>query len=319
MLGTGGTIASRRDAALDAVVSVAKGTELLAGLGSLAPDVDVTAEQFCNVGSYLLDLETSFALARRCATILESDDVAGVVVTHGTDTMEESAFLADLTVASDKPIVFTGAQRNAEEPDRDGPRNLADAIRLAASPQARGLGTMIQFEGEFHAARDATKIHASRVGTFASHEHGKLGEVDAGQVMLHRRPVARHVFAAPGVETRVDLIRLVLGADDRFIRFAMESGARGIVLEAFGRGNGAAGTSEAVRAAVARGIAVLVTSRCPQGRVMPVYGNGGGKDLAGAGAVFAGDLSGIKARILLSVLLATPGIDLREAVERVGC
>ena len=185
VLSTGGTIASRHDAARDVVVSVATGEELLGALGPLAPDVEVVAKQFCNVGSFLLDLETPFALARRCGGILEDGSVTGVVVTHGTDTMEESAFLADLTVTSDKPVVFTGAQRNADEPNRDGPRTLADAIRLAASPQAWGLGSLILFEGEFHAARDATKTHASRVGTFASFEHGKPGGIDAGRVSDH--------------------------------------------------------------------------------------------------------------------------------------
>jgi L-asparaginase len=306
VLSTGGTIASRVDRTRDVVVSTDTGDELLARLGALAPDVEVAAEQFCNLGSFRMDLETAYALARRAATILADAAVAGVVVTHGTDTMEESAYLVDLISASDKPIVFTGAQRHADEPDGDGPRNLADAIRVAAAPQARGLGTLILFEQEFHAARDATKTHASRVGTFASAEHGKLGEVDAGRVIVQRHPAQRRHFTTDRVETRVDLVKLVMGADDRFVRCAMQGGARGIVLEAFGRGNATPAVAAAVRDAVAQGIVVVVTSRCPQGRVMPIYGDGGGKDLAAAGAVFAGDLSGIKARILLSVLLAAP-------------
>ncbi len=319
VLNTGGTIASRVDRERDVVVSTATGDELLAQLGALAPDVEVAAEQFCNLGSFRMDLETAHALARRAAAILADDAVAGVVVTHGTDTMEESAYLADLTIASDKPVVFTGSQRHADEPDGDGPRNLADAIRVAAAPQARGLGVLILFEQEFHAARDATKTHASRVGTFASAEHGKLGEVDAGRVIVQRRPALGRHFRADRVETRVDLVKLVMGADDRFVRCAMQGGARGIVLEAFGRGNATPAVVGAVRDAVAQGIAVAVTSRCPQGRVMPIYGDGGGKDLAGAGAVFAGDLSGIKARILLSVLLAAPEAgNIRDAITSVA-
>lgn len=319
VLSTGGTIASRIDRARDVVISTATGSELLAQLGVLAPDAEVAAEQFCNLGSYRMDLETAHALARRAAAILADDAVAGVVVTHGTDTMEESAYLADLTIASDKPVVFTGAQRHADEPDGDGPRNLADAIRVAAAPQARGLGALILFEQEFHAARDATKTHASRVGTFASAEHGKLGEVDAGRVIVQRRPAQRCHFTADHVETRVDLIKLVMGADDRFVRCAMQGGAHGLVLEAFGRGNATPAVVAAVRDAVTQGIAVVVTSRCPQGRVMPIYGDGGGKDLVAAGAIFAGDLSGIKARVLLSVLLAAPEAgSLQDAIASVA-
>lgn len=320
VVSTGGTIASRVDRGRDVVVSTATGDELLARLGALAPaEVEVAAEQFCNLGSYRMDLDMAHALAKRADAILADDAVAGVVVTHGTDTMEESAYLADLTVASDKPVVFTGAQRHADEPDGDGPRNLADAIRVAVAPQARGLGTVVLFEQEFHAARDATKTHASRVGTFASAEHGKLGEVDAGRVVVQRRPVQRRRFVTDRVETRVDLVKLVMGSDDRFVRCAMQGGIRGIVLEAFGRGNATPAVVAAVRDAVAQGIVVAVTSRCPQGGVMPIYGDGGGKDLEAAGAVFAGDLSGIKARILLSVLLAAPGEgEVRAAIASVA-
>lgn len=320
IVSTGGTIASRVDCGRDVVVSTATGSELLAQLGALAPaDVEVSAVEFCNLGSYRIDIETAHALAKRIEAVLANDAVAGVVVTHGTDTMEESAFLADLIVSSDKPVVFTGAQRHADEPDGDGPRNLADAIRVAAAPQARGLGALILFEQEFHAARDATKTHASRVGTFASAEHGKLGEVDDGRVIVQRRPAQRRHFRADCVETRVDLIKLVMGSDDRFVRCAIESGARGIVLEAFGRGNATPVVAAAVRDAVSQDIVVAVTSRCPKGRVMPIYGEGGGKDLEAAGAIFAGDLSGMKTRILLSVLLAGPeAVDIRAAVESIA-
>jgi L-asparaginase len=226
--------------------------------------------------------------------------------------MEESAFLADLVVAADKPIVFTGAQRQADEPDTDGPRNLANAIRLAAS-ELRGLGVAILFDQEFHAARDATKIHAYRVGAFNSAGHGSLGEIDGERIVLHRRPMLRATIPTKRVEPAVDLIKLVMGSDVRFIRCAIQSGAKGIVIEGFGRGNATLAVVEGVREAVGAGLPVVIASRCPQGRVQPIYGNGGGKDLATAGALFAGDLTGVKARVLLSVLL---GAELpRAAIE----
>jgi L-asparaginase len=322
VLGTGGTIASRAHG-VRGHVAAATGAELLDGIAArgFAPPagVTVTVEQFCNVNSFLFDLELALRLAHRAAAVLVDADAAGVVVTHGTDTMEESAFLADLVVDSDKPVVFTGAQRPADARDSDGPRNLADAIRVAAAPEARGLGALVLFEQEIHAARDVTKLHTARVGTFYSGEHGKLGEVDGGQVIVHRRPLLRHHVDVEQVEPSVYLIKLVMGTDGRLLRHALETGARGIVLEAFGRGNANHAVVEVVREAGRRGVPVLVTSRCPQGRVEPVYGDGGGKDLAAAGALFAGDLTGPKARVLLAALLGRPGLpDLAAAVAGVA-
>jgi L-asparaginase len=229
--------------------------------------------------------------------------VSGVVVTHGTDTMEESAWIADLTVDTDKPVVFTGAQRPADTPDADGPRNIAEAVRVAAHGAARGLGTMIAFEGEFHAARDATKTHASRVDTFASGEHGKLGEIDGTTVVVHRRPLLRRFYDVPLIEPAVDLLKMTMGDDGRLLRLAAASGAKAIVLEGFGRGNTPPPVTAIVAGLIAGGLPVIVTSRCPRGRVRPIYGNGGARDLERAGAIFAGDLAGPKARILAAVLL----------------
>lgn len=324
VLGTGGTIASRVDPETGHAVAAATGAELVETMRSRGheppADIDLAVEQFCNVGSFRFDLELAFRLARRAGELLAAPDVAGVVVTQGTDTMEESSYLADLVVASDKPLVFTGAQRHADEPDSDGPRNLAQAIRVAVTPEARGLGATIVFEGELHAARDATKLHASRVGTFWSGEHGKLGEVDGDRVVIQRHPTLRQTFAVSEVEPYVDLIRLVMGSDARFIRCALDTGARGLVIEAFGRGNANQEVMAGIKEAVAAGVPVVIASRCPQGRVLPVYGDGGGKDVAAAGGIFAGDLQGAKARVLLSVLLAAgmkPG-ELRQVVTLLG-
>ncbi|TIM68749.1 MAG: hypothetical protein E5Y60_16300 [Mesorhizobium sp.] len=180
-------------------------------------------------------------------------------------------------------------------------------FRLAASPLARALGAVVLLEQHFHAARDVTKAHTSRVDAFVSRNHGKLGEIDGAAVSVSRRPILRKTFAASAIEPRVDLIRMVLGSDDRVIRHAVASGSRAIVLEGFGRGN----ATPAVADIIADGVPVFVASRCGEGRVSPIYGNGGGKDLEKAGAVFAGDLTGPKLRILVSVLLGM-GMTLEE-------
>ena len=323
VLGTGGTIASRVDHVRGHVAAAAGGGELIEAIRSrgleLPAGVAVEVEQVCTIGSFLFDLGLAFEVARRAATHLARPEVLGVVVTHGTDTMEESAYLADLVVASEKPVVFTGAQRHADEPDMAGPRNLRDAILVAAAQPARGLGTVILFEQEIHAARDATKRHTSRVGTFHSGEHGQLGEVDGAQVFVQRQPRLRRSIPVERIELAVDLVKLVMDSDARFLRCALASGAKGLVLEAFGRGNATPAINEAVAEAVRGGVPVLVTSRCPEGRARPIYGQGGGVDLARAGGLFAGDLTGPKGRVLLAVLLGGPaGWSLAEAVASVA-
>ena len=303
LVSTGGTIASRFDRQHGDVRAGLSGADLMASIGTLPEGVTVSVEDFASINSFSLDLETAFRLCGRIRAVLARDEVAGVVVTHGTDTMEETAFMADLVVGSPKPVVFTGAQRTAEDPDPDGPRNLRAGIAVAASPLAERRGVLVVFGEAIQAARDATKTHTSRLDTFRSGEHGGLGEVDGAAVVFHRSPVLRLHVEASRIEPNVDLIASVMGMDGRFVRCSVEHGAKGLVLAAFGRGNVTPGILGEIRQAIAAGIPVLVTSRCPQGRVAPVYGNGGGKDLAEAGAFFAGDLSGPKARILLAVLL----------------
>jgi L-asparaginase len=180
-----------------------------------------------------------------------------------------------------------------------------NAIRVAAANQARGLGALVCFNGTIHAARDVTKVHASAVETFQSYEHGALGEVDGDMVIVHRRPLLRRAFQVSRLEERVELFRLALGSDLSGLGALIERGVAGIVIEGFGRGNGPSALGGFVRAATHKGIPVLITSRCPAGRVEPIYGGGGGgRDLADAGGIFTGDLKGPKARLLLMVLLS---------------
>jgi L-asparaginase len=316
LITTGGTIASKLDPETGHVTASVTGPELKAMLHDPLDGIDISIDEFSNVGSYAIDLPLGFALAQRISQRL-GEGFEGVVVTHGTDTMEETAFMADLLVRSDKPVVFTGAQHPADEPNPDGPRNITDSIRLAASDTARGVGTVICFEQEFHAARDVTKSHASRTDTFVSYEHGKLGEVDGDRIVLHRRPVLRRNYEAKGVVADIELIKMAMGASDRYLRFAADNGAKAIVIEGFGRGNAPPSVTATATALVKEGVPVIMTSRCQRGRVKAIYGNGGGKTLSDGGVIFAGDLSGQKARVLVSVLLGMEldGKRLREEIE----
>ena len=305
LLATGGTIASRHDPKLGSTVASQRADELLKMLPQVADFAEIEVYDLATIPSYEMDLQFAFSLAGRIRDALSRPEVAGVVVTHGTDTMEETCYLADLLLDSDKPAVFTGAQRAHDDPQSDGPRNLLNALLVAASPLARGLGAMICFNATLHAARDVTKVHASAVETFQSYEHGALGEVDGSTVIIHRRPVLRRSFRIDRLEQNVELFRLVLGMDLRGVEAAIERGVAGLIIEGFGRGNGPSRLAELVRRATRKKIPVLVTSRCPAGRVQAIYGGGGGgRDLVDAGAIFTGDLKGPKARLLLMVLLS---------------
>jgi L-asparaginase len=314
VVSTGGTLMMRPDRATGALVPAVSADELIEMLAwPEAPPLEL--DEFAHVPSFDMHGRLALSLAERVREHARRGDVSGVVVGHGTDTMEESVYLIDRVLDSDRPVVLTGAQRSAAERDSDGPRNLRDAIRVAATPQARGRGAVICFAGEVHAAREARKVHTSALGAFASPGSGPLGAVDGDRVVFGRLPERRPPLEVPpgAIEERVDLIRLYAGSDSRLLRASLASGAKAIVLEGTGRGNANEQVLDGVREAVAAGVWVVVCSRCVAGRVEPVYGRGGGADLADAGALFAGDLAGPKARILLQLALGA-GLDPRRVV-----
>ena len=312
VVSTGGTIAMRPEADTGKLVPVVSGDELVEMIGwADAPPVEL--DDFARVPSFDVYGELALSLARQVVRQAQRPEVRGVVVTHGTDTMEETVYLIDRLLASETPVVLTGAQRGADQPDADGPRNLRDAIRLAWSEDTIGPGAVVVFAGEIHSAREARKIHTSALHAFASPGYGPLGHVDADVVEVRRTPSRAPVLPVPERLALVDLHRLYAGSDGRFVRHSLETGAEAIVLEATGRGNANDQVVEAVREATARLVPVVVCSRCAAGRVAPVYGRGGGRDLEEVGAVFAGDLAGSKARVLLQLALGA-GLDAAAAL-----
>ena len=300
LLGVGGTIASRQGP--EGLAATIPAAELLASAGPL-PGIDVRVGDLTTVGSYALstaDLRRLVAEVHRCL----SDDVDGVVVTHGTDTMEESAYLAELVHDDPRPVVFTGAQRPFDSPAPDGPANLAAALRVAASPLSRDLGVLLCFDGLVLPARGVRKVQTLRSGAFAAPGRGPVLQVAEHSVVPLARPV-RHAALRLDLDRdlpRVDVIACYLGADAVLLDAAVAAGAAGIVLEAFGAGNAPPAIAEACGRLVDRGIPVLVCSRVPSGPVAPLYA-GGGAALARAGALFAGDLSPWQARLLLAAAL----------------
>ncbi|MGY1823194.1 asparaginase [Geodermatophilus sp. SYSU D00079] len=306
LLATGGTIASR--ASPEGLAATTPAADLLAAAGR-PPDVEVTVRDLSTVGSYAL----TPADLRRLVTEVRRDlsgDVDGVVVTHGTDTMEESAYLADLVHDDPRPVVFTGAQRPFDSPAPDGPANLAAALAVAASPLARELGVLLCFDGLVFPARGVRKVETLRSAAFAAPGRGPVLQVADRSVV----PLARPVRPGPlpldldRELPRVDVVACYLGADAALLRAAVDAGAAGVVLAAFGAGNVPPAVAEEAARLVARGIPVLVCSRVPSGPVAPLYA-GGGAGLARSGALFAGDLSPWQGRLLLAAALA---LDARE-------
>ena len=305
LIATGGTIAMKIDPIKQAPVPAISGEDLLATVPDVSKYARVEVKNVSNVPSDYMDPPRWIALTKEVEAALERPEVAGVIISHGTDTLEETAWWLDLTVNSEKPIILIGAQRNASEKDFDGPRNLLNGVRICVDPQSRGKGAMIALNNQINAARDATKTHTSSVETFKSGDFGLLGAVDQDRVIFARTPLRRqHVPLKTELAPPVEIVAMYGGADGRLIKAAVDQGAKGIVVQALGWGNMNQPMFAAVKDAIGRGVPVVIASRVPNGRVLPNYGfEGGGKTLADAGAVMADDLSPQKARILLMLLL----------------
>ncbi|WP_237151006.1 asparaginase [Pseudomonas sp. ADAK13] len=304
-IATGGTIAMKIDPVTKGVVPAISGDDLMQTVPDAGKYAIVEVNNFSNMSANYVEAKWWTRLTKAVDDALARPEVAGVVIAHGTDTMEETAYWLDLTVKSDKPVILIGAQRNASSPDFDGPRNLLNAIRIATTAQARGKGVMLAMNNQINAARSVTKTHTGDVETFKSGDFGFLGEVWEDKVIFTNAPLRRqHIDIGTAEMPRVEILAMFGGADGSLLRYAVDQGAKGIVVQAVGMGNMNVSMFEAVKYALSKKVPVVVATRVPNGRTMPVYGFvGGGKTTYEAGAVMAGDLSPQKARLLLMLLL----------------
>jgi L-asparaginase len=249
-------------------------------------------------------------------TLLAGDDIDGVVITHGTDTLEETAYLLHLAVKSTKPVVMTAAMRPATALSADGPLNLRNAVSLAASGAAAGQGVLVAFNNRIHCARDVTKVSTYAVDAFQSPEIGALGWVQDGRVELQRRALRPHTvntpFTADAPWPAVEIVTSYAGVSRIAVDALVAAGVRGIVVAGTGNGSIHATLQDALMEAAAKGVAVVRASRVGSGHVMH---NGAAKDDA-LGFVSAGTLNPYKARVLLALALAG-GIDERRELQRV--
>jgi L-asparaginase len=304
ILTTGGTIAMVKKG--ESVVPYEKGSVLISEIPELEKinDVKIEVIEFSNIPSPHMGPSDMWKLSRTIDKIVEEEDVLGVVVTHGTDTLEETSYLLDLTLKSEKPVVCTAAMRNIGELGTDGPRNVYSSVLTVLSPQSYGMGVMVCLNDEIHAAREVTKTYTSNVATFDSPGYGPLGIVDEDYVIFFRKSLTREKILVDKIEEKIVLIKTFTGDQGEFLKLAVKLGYKGIVLEGFGRGNVPPLVADAVEEVVKLGIPVVVTSRCFKGRVYPVYGyKGGGADLRKRGAIMSEHPIGQKAKIKLMVVM----------------
>lgn len=305
VLATGGTIASAT-APGGGAVAQRTANELISTLGGSG--VDVEGADVVNVGSYLMRHRDIRTVAEAVAAQVDRVDVDGVVVTHGTDTMEETGYLLDLLHGSPKPVVLTGSQRAADQPDTDGPRNLRDAIAVAAAPLARDRGVLLVFGGRIFAIARTRKFFTVAAEPFVTIGGGPIGAVGDGEVAITADPVRPPALDALDERfdrTRVDVVVAYPDVDAALAEAAVAAGACGVILAAFGSGNGNRAWVDWVHQAVGKGIAVGLSTRVPEGPVVPIYSNGGAVDLIAAGALNLKSLPLFHSRMLFSALLSS--------------
>jgi len=297
---TGGTIAMKSSGTAG-VVPTNEFAEFLRQFPQLNNVANVEVMDYLNVPSPFMTPQMMFELAKLID--LKIIDFDGIVVTHGTDTLEESAYLCDLVLTTRKPVVFTAAMRSGSDLGLDGPRNIIGSVRVACHHDSIDKGVLVVMNDEIHTARDVVKSDTGKVDAFVSLGYGPIGNVDPDMVVYHRAALYRESVWTDQLESNIDLIKAVAGIDGKFIRCSMESGAKAIVIEAFGRGNLPPAMLPDLKQAISSNILVVVASRTYTGRVLPEYGyEGGGKHLSELGAILAGDLKGVKVRLKLMAL-----------------
>jgi L-asparaginase len=305
LLFTGGTISMQRDPVAGGNVP-SHGGEALVGF---APGLDAVSpyriENWAKVPACHLGPDRLWALRERVREIIESGEVRGIVITHGTDTIEETAYLLARTLPFEVPIAITGAMRTSSDEGWDGPRNLVDAARVAASPESAGRGARVVVHGQILSGETAVKTHATDVAAFSAPHAVPIGRVEAGRAVYPAAPARGTRSLEPrGLGARVALVSLVIGDDGTLLDLARPE-FDGVVVEAFGSGNMPPGAVPAVRRWLDEGKPVVLASRCARGEVTPLYAfDGGGARTVAMGAIPAGPRTPSQARMELALALS---------------
>lgn len=302
VLNTGGTIAMSVDAS--------EGVKPLddQAVNKIVPFLeryaDITMKNVLNLPSPHMTPVIMNQLRQHIEDELAAYPFEGVVITHGTDTLEETAYFLDLTLSLSVPVVVTGAMRSSNELGADGPVNLISSVRAAAYPDSVSKGVLVVFNDEIHAACHVTKTHTSNVATFQSPQYGPIGTIAKKQVHYHHAPLAREHYVISHADANVPLIKAVAGMDPLWLQFLLDQPIDGLVIEAFGLGNLPPAILPTLKQILAKGVPIVLVSRCYNGQVQDVYDyEGGGRQLKELGIIFSNGLNGQKARLKLIVTL----------------
>lgn len=316
---TGGTIAMKIDTNIGAAIPALNQDELFAMIKSINNLVELESINFSNLPSPHISPDIMMDLAKLVKENIKRDDISSIIITHGTDTLEETAYLLDLIVETPKPIVVVGAMRNYSELGYDGSSNLSAAICTAISPESRDKGVLVVMNNEVNSATEVTKTNTLSLNTFQSTEFGPLGIVDNDEVIYYRDIIAKQHINTDRIEKKVALIKSVPGMESDILDFYVDSGYKGIIVESLGRGNLPPEMVPGIKRAIDNKLPVVMVSRCNTGRVLDTYGyEGGGRHLRNLGVIFGGNLPGQKIRIKLMLALGlTNDIkEIRSILER---
>lgn len=304
---TGGTISMKIDDSNHTVIPALSATEIMSNLLQSDLYKDLETIEFSKVPSPSITPKMMLDLSILIEKYLSTDDYDGAVLVHGTDTLEETAFFLDILHSSKKPVVVTGSMKSSSELGYDGINNLVSSILVAKSKDAYDKGVLVVMNDQINAASEVTKSNTLSLDTFKSLDYGPLGIVDSKQVIFHRKVsyTRTHIQTNSFVQN-VILIKAYAGMDSSYLSYlASQDSTKGVVIEALGRGNLPPDTLTGISDLIRKGIPIVITSRCPSGRVLDTYGYvGGGKHLTKLGCILAPNLNGQKARILLMLALS---------------
>lgn len=301
---TGGTIAMKYDAVSQGLVPAVSGDDLIEAVPALKNIAEIEVVEYSNVPSGHVTPQMMLELAQLADSKAQADDVAGIVITHGTDTMEETAYVLSLACRTEKPVCITGAMRGASDMGYDGPANILAAVMVAACEKACGRGALLIFNDEIHSAARVTKGHTVSCSTFVSPGSGPVGHVYHDGVVFTGRDEKTEKIRADKIAEDVALLRVYAGMDDFFLKCAADKPVAGLVVEAVGCGNVPPAVMEGIAYVRSKNIPVVLASRTGSGRVAPFYGYlGSVGSMKEYNLLYAGGLTGIKARLKLMLAL----------------
>ncbi|PID82924.1 MAG: L-asparaginase [Clostridiales bacterium] len=303
---TGGTISMKVDERISAAIPMMSSEEIMSMIHNIDKVANIREVKFGSYPGPHMNIDRLIELRKVVNDLVNDAKIDGVVITHGTDSLEETAFFLDLSIDTVKPIVVVGAMRNGSELGYDGPSNLSSAICTAQSDSAKNMGVLIVMNNEVNPASEVTKTHTMALDTFKSMEFGPLGIVDNDEVIFYRKPIKHSLIGMVMPSEKVYLIKACTGSNSDLINYLVDMGAEGIVIEAMGRGNVPPEMLSGIKNAIDKNVVIVIVSRCPLGRVADSYGYvGGGKTISNMGAIFASNLNGQKARIKLMLALGS--------------